>query len=160
MNLTIYEFFNPSTKMSLYVNDRMSMEDEKNRIIFEIAKLNEFGKKTYSVVYFMDIPEAKLLCYKILKDKFFPGEAYHKVRGKHGSARAITLNRTDKGLNIKIDNGTGRERENSFTEFNKKTGFGYTELDEDEMYKLFLCIQDRILQREMCFMNEMMNRKY
>lgn len=151
MNLTIYEFHNPSTKMSLFVNDRMNIEEDKNRILFEIAKLNDYGKKVYSVLYFMEIPEAKLMCYKILRDKLFPGETFHRVRGKYGSARAITLSRTDKGLNIKIDNGTGRERENSFTEFNKKTGFGYIELDEDEMYKMCLCINDRIMQREISF---------
>jgi hypothetical protein len=153
MNLTIYKHFNPSSHVALYVNDRMSTDDDKNRILFEIAQLNSNNEKINSVIYFMTIHDAKLLCFRLLKDKLKPGEEFHRVKGRSGQARAITIKRETVGIKIKIDNGRGPQKNNGFTTFKEKTGKAYISLNEDSMYTLCLCLKDRIFQRELLMLN-------
>lgn len=154
MSKTIHELH--LNNMALYINDRMSTNDSKNRILFEIALLSEQNVKIKAVEYFMNIPDAKYLCHLVLSNQF--KKQFHRVKGTQGNARAMTVSyiESDKKpgayyYQIKIDNGKGKERENGFTQLEKKDSGLYFKLTEEDMTICSLLIRDRIFVNEINF---------
>lgn len=148
-----------TNKVALYVNDRMNPDDDnKNRIMFEISLLNAHDKKLDSVVFFMEIIEAKYIANKILTGQFNNNEDYPLIRGKGGEVRAFTISKKP-NLNssgelyysIKIDLGSGSIKKNGISFLEKKEKTMYYNLTDAQMEKLFIDIRDRILINDLLF---------
>lgn len=145
-NKTIAEFYNKTTRMALFINDRMNIEEDKNRIMIEIAQMNENNTKINSVAFFMEIIDAKYLSHLILNRQL--AVPYNIVRGKEGKVRAITIskdnNKHEGCYTIKIDNGTGIAQPNGFTKASKDKITLYYNLTIENMGKTMIEIRDRI----------------
>jgi len=154
INLEIFKRVNSKHQLQFVVNDRMNIDKSKNRILFEISSLSEDNHKIKTVEYFMDIDDCKYLCFLVLNDKFY--KEFHKVRGKDGIARAITISKkpykNEFYYSIKIDKGTGSSKNNGFTNFENKDEGLYYNISNEDMIKLCLAIKDRIFQRELLFL--------
>lgn len=131
--------------MALFINDRMNIEEDKNRLMFEIAQMNENNTKVNSVAFFMEIIDAKYLSHLILNRQF--AVPYNIVRGKEGKVRAITISKDNKYegyYTIKIDNGTGIAQPNGFTKASRDKITLYFNLTTENMEKAMIEIRDRI----------------
>ncbi|WP_113675775.1 hypothetical protein [Vallitalea guaymasensis] len=160
---TIFKRINKKHQLQFFIKDRIKPSDEnKNRLIFKIDKLTSENKVKYSVEYFMDIEDVRYLCYLILNDKITNDEIFHKVRGKEGNARAITI-KMNKGENsgkiihyytIKIDNGSGTEKINGYTPFQTLTAQLFYSISIEDAVKMALAINERITIRYFLYLNK------
>lgn len=152
MNKTIAEFHNKLTHMSFFINDRMSEDKDKNRIMFEIAQMNDSNEKVNSLVFFMETTDAKYLAHRILNNELT--EPFNRVRGKDGKVRTITISQDNTRpdyYTIKIDNGTGIAQANGFTKASKDKVTLFYNLPAESMKKAMLETRDRILLNTLIF---------
>lgn len=159
INLEIFKRVNTKNRLQFVVNDRMNIDKNKNRILFEISSLSIDNHKIKTVEYFMNIEDCKYLCHLILNDKL--SNNFSKVRGKEGKARGITISRkiyeNKFYYSIKIDKGFGTSKSNGFTNFESKEEGLYFNISSEDMIKLCLTLKDRIFQRELLFINNFFN---
>lgn len=149
---TIHEIHNKSLSMDFYVNDRMSTNEDKNKILFVLRS------NSLEFLYFMDILEAEYIINRVLTGRFPINQKYQRSKGKDGTARAITIARLDSSkipgttyYQIKIDKGTGTAEDNGFTPFLQKEGGRYITISEREMEELMIKIKKRIRKNELIF---------
>jgi len=149
---TIHEIHNKTLGLDFYINDRMSPNEDKNRILFVLRN------NGYEFLYFMDILEAEYLINRVLTGRFPTNQQYTRSKGKDGAARAITIARLESTkkpgttyYQIKIDKGTGIPHDNGFTPFQEKEGGRYITISEREMEELMIKIQKRIRLNEFLF---------
>lgn len=157
MDLTIFKRNNDKQKLQLVVNDKMNIDEGKNRILFEISQLSDDNRKINAVEFFMEIEDCSYLTYLVLQDKLQFGIPFMLVRGKGGVARSFSVEKMiykekTTYYAIKIDKGTGNQLENGFTNFQKRESSLYYNLSVEDMIKLALNIQKRIMQRELIFL--------
>ncbi|WP_459195721.1 hypothetical protein [Wukongibacter baidiensis] len=156
MTTEIYKIHSIKHKLMFVVNDRMNIDSSKNRILFEIALLNSDNHKVKNVEFFMEVIDAKYLCHMISNNLFIVDSPFELVRGKDGKARSFSIikkiYKQSHYYSIKIDNGSGKAKENGFTNFQNKESGLYYNLSSEQAIKMSLILKDRIFQRELIFL--------
>jgi len=158
MNNEIYKTHNSKHKLMMVVNDRMNIEESKNRILFQISKLNNSNEQIETVEFFMSILDAKYLCHMLINDLFdFESDSdFSLVRGKTGKVRSFNLvkkkHKNSRYYSVQIDNGSGQAKENGYTNFQKKEKGLFYSLSSEQAIKMSLALKDRIFQRELIFL--------
>ena len=137
----------------LDVGDMLSLDARRNKIAISLVAFDEDYHATARVRHFVDVADAKLVCYDILNG-FFTEWSDHKgsaTRGDGGGeslqARVLTIRKDPKYRQpyvIKIDNGIGEQLNGGAVKMAEMTDSLTLLLSEWDARKMALAILDYI----------------